>query len=191
MSEAVYKCEHCGRDNFKSKRGLSKHKLEHKGCKDNVEARFGSTTDTKIAAACLPADVAHKPQACAAGSQNAMHCPDMSDGLGAKRVKCMPLLDKDFMSAWLMKAQSQLEQSQADNDLDADVGIDSSSYMQGIVALTSVLKGYLQTHTGPVCGSLSTSYQCKKKTKCPFYFMLDEALQPSRLFRRSHTDRSR
>jgi len=31
----------------------------------------------------------------------------------------------------------------------------------------------------------------KKKTKYLFYFTLDEALQPSRLFRRSHTDRSR
>ena len=31
----------------------------------------------------------------------------------------------------------------------------------------------------------------KKKTKCLFYFTLDKALQPSRLFRRSHTDRSR
>jgi len=50
-----------------------------------------------------------------------MHCPDMSDGLGAKRAKCMLL--PDFVSAWLMKAQSQLEQSQADNDSDSDIGM--------------------------------------------------------------------
>jgi len=31
----------------------------------------------------------------------------------------------------------------------------------------------------------------KNKTKCLFCFTLDEALQPSRLFGRSHTDRSR
>jgi len=31
----------------------------------------------------------------------------------------------------------------------------------------------------------------QKKTKCLFYFMLDKALQPGRLFRRLHTDRSR
>jgi len=31
----------------------------------------------------------------------------------------------------------------------------------------------------------------KKKTKCLFCFMLDKALQPGRLFRRSHTDKSR
>jgi len=35
----------------------------------------------------------------------------------------MSLPDKDFMSAWLIKAQSQLEQSQADNDSDADIGM--------------------------------------------------------------------
>jgi len=99
MSEAVHKCEHCGRDNFKSKRGLSKHKLENEGCKDHLKARFGSTADTKMAAACLPADTVHEPQPCPAGSQNAMHCPDMSDGSGAKRAKCMSLPDKDFMSA--------------------------------------------------------------------------------------------
>ena len=123
MSEAVYKCEHCGRDNFKSKRGLSKHKLENKGCKDHLKARFGSTADTKIAAAYLPVDTVHKPQRCAAGSQNAMHYPDMADGLGAKRAKYMSLPDKDFISAWLMKAQSQLEQSQVDTDSDADIGM--------------------------------------------------------------------
>jgi len=65
----------------------------------------------------------HEPQSCPAGSQNAMHCPDASDGLGAKRAKHMSLPDKDFTSAWLMKAQSQLEQSQADNELDADIGM--------------------------------------------------------------------
>jgi len=79
----------CGRDNFKSQRGLSKHKLENKACRDHLKARFGSNTDAKIAAACLPVDTVHKPQNCTAGSQNAMHYPDMSDGLGAKRAKCM------------------------------------------------------------------------------------------------------
>jgi len=123
MSEAVHKCEHCGRDNFMSKRGLSKHKLENKGCKDHLKARFGSTADSKIAAAYLPVDTVHKPQRCAAGSQNAMHYPDMADGLGAKRAKYMFLPDKDFISAWLMKAQSQLEQSQVDTDSDADIGV--------------------------------------------------------------------
>ena len=123
MSNATYKCELCGRDNFKSQRGLSKHKLENKGCRDHLKARFGSNTDAKIAAAYLPVDTVHKPQNCAAGSQNAMHYPDMSDGLGAKRAKYMSLPDKDFISAWLMKAQSQLEQSQADNDSDADIGM--------------------------------------------------------------------
>jgi len=121
MSEATYKCEHCGSDNFKSKRGLSKHKLENKGCKDHLKARFGSTADTKIAAAHRPVDTAHKPQRCAAGSQNAMHCPDVADGLGAKRAKHMFLPDKDFIAAWLMKAQSQLEQTQVDIDSDADI----------------------------------------------------------------------
>jgi len=111
MSEAAYKCELGGRDNFKSQRGLSKHKLENKGCRDHLKAWFGSNADAKIAAACLPADTVHKPQNCAAGSQNAMHCLDMTDGLGAKRAKHMSLPDKDFMSAWLIKAQSQLEHS--------------------------------------------------------------------------------
>jgi len=104
MSDPACKCEHCGSDDFKSKRGLSKHKLENKGCKDHLKARFGSTADTQIVAAHLPVDAVHEPQACAAGIQNAMHCPDMSDGLGAKRAKCMSLPDKDFTSAWLMKA---------------------------------------------------------------------------------------
>jgi len=119
----VYKCDCCGRDNFKSKRGSSKHKLENKGCKDHLKARFGSTADSKTAAAHLPVDTVHKPQSCPAGSQNAMHYPDMSDGLGAKRAKHVSLPDKDFMSAWLVKAQTQLEQSQADNDSDADIGM--------------------------------------------------------------------
>jgi len=52
-----------------------------------------------------------------------MHCPDVADGLGAKRAKCMSLPEKDFTSAWLMKAQSQLEQSQVDTDSDADIGM--------------------------------------------------------------------
>jgi len=119
MSDAAHKCELCGRRNFKSQRGLSKHKLENKGGRDHLEARFGSNTDAKIAAACLPADAAHEPQKCAAGSQNAMHCPDVFDGSGAKRAKHMSLPDKDFTSAWPMKAQSQPEQSQPDNDSDA------------------------------------------------------------------------
>jgi len=54
MSNATYKCELCGRDNFKSQRGLSKHKLENKGYRDHLKARFGSNTDAKIAAAHLP-----------------------------------------------------------------------------------------------------------------------------------------
>ena len=56
MSNAIYECELCGRDNFKSQHGLSKHKLENKGCRDHLKARFGSNTDTKIAAAYLPVD---------------------------------------------------------------------------------------------------------------------------------------
>jgi len=123
MSDGIYKCDLCGHNDFKSQRGLSKHKLENTACKDHLKARFGSNTDTKIAAAYLPVDRAHEPQACSAGSQNAMHHPDMSDGLGAKRAKYMSLPDKDFISAWLMKAKSQLEQSQAENDLDADIGM--------------------------------------------------------------------
>jgi len=123
MSEAVYICELCGRNNFKSQCGLSKHKMENKAHRDHLKARFGSKADTKIAAAYLPADAVHKPQAYTAGSQNAMHYPDMANGLGAKRAKFMWLPDKDFVSAWLMKAQSQLEQSQADNDSDSDVGM--------------------------------------------------------------------
>jgi len=51
-----------------------------------------------------------------------MYHPDVSDRLGAKRAKHMSLPDKDFTSAWLMKAQSQLEQSQVDIDSDADIG---------------------------------------------------------------------
>jgi len=47
----------------------------------------------------------------------------MTDRLGAKRAKYMSLPDKDFRSAWLIKAQSQLQQSQADIDLDADFGM--------------------------------------------------------------------
>jgi len=74
-------------------------------------------------AAHLPVDTVHKPQNCATGSQNVMHYPGMTDGLGAKRVKCMSLPDKDFISAWLIKAQSQLEQSQADINFDADFGM--------------------------------------------------------------------
>jgi len=35
----------------------------------------------------------------------------------------MSLPDKDFASAWLMKAQSHPEQSQADNDSDAKIGM--------------------------------------------------------------------
>jgi len=35
----------------------------------------------------------------------------------------MSLPDKDFISAWLINTQSQIEQSQADIDLDADVGM--------------------------------------------------------------------
>jgi len=123
MSNATYKCELCGRDNFKSQRGLSKHKLENKSCRDHLKARFGSNTDAKVAAAYLPVDTAHKPQNCATGSHNAMHYPDMTDGLGAKRAKYMSLPDKDFISAWLIKAQSQLEQSQADINSDADFGM--------------------------------------------------------------------
>jgi len=77
MSNATYKCELCGRDNFKSQHGLSKHKLENKGCRDHLKAHFGSNTDAKIAAAHLPVDTVHKPQNCATGSQNAMHYPDI------------------------------------------------------------------------------------------------------------------
>ena len=66
MSDTVYKCEPCGHDNFKSQRGLSKHKLENGACGDHLKARFGSEADAKIAAACLPADTADEPQACAA-----------------------------------------------------------------------------------------------------------------------------
>ena len=98
MSDDICKCEPYRRDDFKSQRGSSKHKLENKGCKDHLKARFGSNTDTKIAAACLPADTAHESQSCAAGSQNVMHYPDMSDGLGAKRAKHMSSPDKDFIS---------------------------------------------------------------------------------------------
>ena len=48
MSEATYKCELCGRDDFKSQRGLSKHKLENEGCRDHLKARFGSSAEPKL-----------------------------------------------------------------------------------------------------------------------------------------------
>jgi len=73
--------------------------------------------------ACLPVDTVFKHQKCTVGSQNTMHCPVLPDGLGAKRAKCMSLTDKDFVSAWMIKAQSQLELSQVDNDSDSSFGM--------------------------------------------------------------------
>ena len=60
--------------------------------------------------------------------------------------------------------------------------------------LQSASKAPLAMHMqapGTTKPSAVTPSGIEKKTKCLFYFMLDEALQPSRLFRRWHTERSR
>ena len=49
-----------------------------------------------------------------------------------------------------------------------------------------VLHGNNNTHDTSKCKTL----MAQKKTKCLFYFTLDKVLQPSRLFRHTHTDRS-
>jgi len=74
--------------------------MENEACRDHLKARFGAEADTKIVAAYLPVDTVCEPETCLAGSQNAMHYPDLSDRLGTKRAKYMSLLDKDFVSAW-------------------------------------------------------------------------------------------
>ena len=116
MSGNLLTCPLCQRGDFASQRGLTQHKLDKNGCIGNLKKRFGASTDLKTAAAYLPVDVVFKPQKRAAGEENAMEYSQLSTELGAKKAKYMSLPDKMFTSAWIAKAQSQLDQSQMEDD---------------------------------------------------------------------------
>ena len=106
----------CGRNDFKSQRTLTSHKLDKNGCSNRLKARFGSSADTKVAAAFLPVEAVFKPQKCNPGAPNAMEYEDMFSGLGAKRSKLMTMPEQEYLNAWLAKAQMQLEASQQAHD---------------------------------------------------------------------------
>ena len=116
MNNTTYNCNLCGRDDFKSQRTLTSHKLDKNGCSSKLKARFGATAETETAAAFLPVDKVFHPKRCAVGDADGMEYTHMSDGLGAKRAKFMTAPEKEFVNAFLSKAQKQLEYSQIDFD---------------------------------------------------------------------------
>jgi len=122
MDDPTYKCNLCGRDDFRSQRTLTSHKLDKKGCASNLKARFGSVAETEIAAAFLPVDMVFNPQKCAAGDINGMKYAHWSDGLGPKRAKFMTAPDEEFVNSYLAKAQKQLNYTQINFDTGDFVG---------------------------------------------------------------------
>jgi len=64
MDEEFFECEHCGRSNFRSQSGLTKHQLNPNkgGCFGKIGASCGATANFKTAAACLPCDAVFNPR---------------------------------------------------------------------------------------------------------------------------------
>ena len=44
MSHMLYKCAHCGRNNFTSQQGLNQHQNQNKGCKAKMWAALGNVS---------------------------------------------------------------------------------------------------------------------------------------------------
>ena len=121
MSDDGLTCELCGRGGFESQRGLTRHKLDKNGCIANLKKKFGASADIKTAAAYLPVAEVFNPQKRLPGTDNAMEYSHLSDQLGAKKAKFMSMPDKLFTSAWIAKAQAQLDQAQMLDDSDTDM----------------------------------------------------------------------
>ena len=116
MNEPTYKCNLCGRDDFRSQRTLTSHKLDKNGCASKLKARFGSGAEIGTAAAFLPVDTVFHPKHCAVGDANGMEYAHMCNGLGPKRAKFMTAPDEEFVNSFLAKAQKQLNHTQINCD---------------------------------------------------------------------------
>ena len=136
----TFRCPTCGRP-FRSQRTLTSHRLSNPECREGLKSIFGScSAEVKIAAAHLPVDTIWKPKPCPYGTDDAMHYDAMANLLGAKRAKLMTLPEKQFVPAYDIKIQNQLQQTQyesdedqwgtqydSENELDEDPDMDSGS----------------------------------------------------------------
>jgi len=124
MDEEFLECEHCGRSNFRSQSGLTKHQLNPNkgGCFGKIGASHGATANFKTAPPCLPCDAVFKPTKQEMGGKDAVQHAQMISELGAMAAKCYNLLSKTMEPFWATESQRQAAQSQIDHDMEDNFG---------------------------------------------------------------------
>ena len=124
MDEDLLKCEYCGRSNFRSQSGLTKHQLNPNkgGCFGKIRESYGSTANFKTAAAYLPCDAVFKPTKQQMGAEDAVQYAHMLSELGAMAAKYYNLPSKTMEPFWVTESQKQANQSQTDHDMEDNFG---------------------------------------------------------------------
>jgi len=124
MDEEFLECEHCGRSNFRSQSGLTKHQLNPNkgGCFGKIRASYGATVNFKTAAAHLPCDAIFNPTKQEMGGKDVVHYAQMISQLGAMAAKCYDLPRKTREPFWVTESQRQATQSQIDHDVEGNFG---------------------------------------------------------------------
>jgi len=124
MDEEFLECEHCGRSNFRSQSGLTKHQLNPNkgGCFGKIRASSGATANFKTAAACLPCDAVFKPTKQEIGGKDVVQHAQMISELGAMAAKHCDLPSKTTEPLWATESQKQAAQSQIDHDMEDNFG---------------------------------------------------------------------
>ena len=124
MDEEFLECEYCGRSNFRSQSGLTKHQLNPNkgGCFGKIRASYGATANFKTAAAYLPCDAVFKPTKQEIGGKDAVQYAQMISELGAMAAKYYDLPSKTMEPFWVTESQKQATQSQIDHDMEDNFG---------------------------------------------------------------------
>ena len=124
MDDNFLTCEYCGRSNFRSQSGLTKHQFNPNkgGCFGKIKASYGATTNFKTAAAYLPCDTVFKPTKQQMGSENAVQYANILAELGAMAAKYYDLPSKTLTPFWISESQKLPNSSQTDQDMADGVG---------------------------------------------------------------------
>ena len=111
MDDDCLTCDYCGRSNFRSQSGLTKHQLNPNrgGCFANIKASYGTAANFKTAAAYLPCDAIFKPTKQQIGADDGVQFAHMTSELGAKAAKFYALPNKTMAPFWVTESQKQAE----------------------------------------------------------------------------------
>jgi len=125
MDDDFLTCDYCGRSNFRSLSGLTKHQVNPNkgGCFKNIKASYGATANFKTAAAYLPCDAVFKPMKDQMCANDGVQYAHMMSELRANVAKFYALPNKTLDPFWVTESQKQAAQSQQDHEMEGNGGM--------------------------------------------------------------------